>query len=275
MDQWFALQRPGLAALTSVDKPSTEKKVKAFAKGFNIQVDNLCQFLPQDRVSDFAHMPEIDKFKETLRAAAPPNVTEDHIALQKIGKELAEMSSIQETDQQQLASLLEKQKVAEADVAKFKERQKVQSDIDLYNKAKPWLEYKIQRAQTRQLREDSKAADRAVKELKQQSEVELEKPKAKKKYADAVSAATKQRKAQFKKKEEQVAKHRTDKIEPFDAAITKAKADEAATERRDNKRRDDMQALKRKIRAAKTSLGNEPPPVDYQALNAQIVSLQC
>ncbi|KAI8377087.1 P-loop containing nucleoside triphosphate hydrolase protein, partial [Choanephora cucurbitarum] len=38
------------------DKTSSQKDVMAIIHGFNIQVDNLCQFLPQDRVAEFAEV---------------------------------------------------------------------------------------------------------------------------------------------------------------------------------------------------------------------------
>ena len=46
-----------------------ESKIKETVQKFNIQVDNLCQFLPQDKVSGFAQMDPTKLLKETERAA--------------------------------------------------------------------------------------------------------------------------------------------------------------------------------------------------------------
>ncbi|RKO90906.1 P-loop containing nucleoside triphosphate hydrolase protein, partial [Blyttiomyces helicus] len=66
---------------------TSEKSVKALVKGLNIHVDNLCSFLPQDRVAEFAGMNPYDLLKETQRAAGDANLTDWHEELIGLGKE--------------------------------------------------------------------------------------------------------------------------------------------------------------------------------------------
>ena len=47
-------------------------------KSFNIQVDNLCQFLPQDKVAEFAKMTPDELLKKTEHAAADPHLLNWH-----------------------------------------------------------------------------------------------------------------------------------------------------------------------------------------------------
>lgn len=47
------------------DKKCSSKEFMQFIKQFNVQVDNLCQFLPQDRVQDFAKMNKQELLKQT------------------------------------------------------------------------------------------------------------------------------------------------------------------------------------------------------------------
>ena len=44
---------------------SSIDEVRDCIKKFNIQVDNLCQFLPQDRVADFAKLNKKDLLRQT------------------------------------------------------------------------------------------------------------------------------------------------------------------------------------------------------------------
>ena len=48
---------------------STQREVNRRVTGLGIQVDNLCQFLPQDRVSDFAKMTPAEVLQETEKAS--------------------------------------------------------------------------------------------------------------------------------------------------------------------------------------------------------------
>lgn len=47
------------------DQKCASKEFMQFIKQFNVQVDNLCQFLPQDRVQDFAKMNKQELLKQT------------------------------------------------------------------------------------------------------------------------------------------------------------------------------------------------------------------
>lgn len=42
------------------------KEVLQCIRQFNIQVDNLCQFLPQDRVQDFAKLNQQELLKQVI-----------------------------------------------------------------------------------------------------------------------------------------------------------------------------------------------------------------
>lgn len=53
-----------------------EQRYMASVRRFNIQVDNLCQFLPQDRVQDFALMNPHEILVNTQSSVLPPNVSQ-------------------------------------------------------------------------------------------------------------------------------------------------------------------------------------------------------
>jgi predicted ATP-dependent endonuclease of OLD family len=69
------------------DKKENKKRVMDLARSFSIQVDNLCQFLPQDRVVEFAALSPVELLAQTQRAAAPEQMTEWHQQLKEMRKE--------------------------------------------------------------------------------------------------------------------------------------------------------------------------------------------
>lgn len=72
---------------------SNQKKVMELMKKLYIQIDNLCQFLPQDRVVEFAMMTPITLLEKTEEAVCPPEVLQTHKELIAKGKELAEIET--------------------------------------------------------------------------------------------------------------------------------------------------------------------------------------
>jgi hypothetical protein len=70
------------------DKTTTKEKVTQLVHKFGIQVDNLTQFLPQERVREFAAMKPFELLRETQRATlgtAHLQLHDDLIAMQSSG----------------------------------------------------------------------------------------------------------------------------------------------------------------------------------------------
>lgn len=59
-------------------KPATLKEVMALVKRLNVQTDNLCQFLPQDKVHDFSKMNSKELLAKTVDAVADEDLKTDH-----------------------------------------------------------------------------------------------------------------------------------------------------------------------------------------------------
>ena len=77
------------------NKSANEKKVKDFVGQLNIQTDNLCQFLPQDKVHDFSKMDSKQLLVKTVEAVGDVELRKDHERLQSFqsnqGKSEAEL----------------------------------------------------------------------------------------------------------------------------------------------------------------------------------------
>jgi chromosome segregation ATPase len=63
-------------------------------KKLNIQVDNLCHFLPQDRVPDFSRLTPSERLEETERALGSYKLLDLHHQLIKLGQEIIELEQV-------------------------------------------------------------------------------------------------------------------------------------------------------------------------------------
>ncbi|KAI0722553.1 P-loop containing nucleoside triphosphate hydrolase protein, partial [Earliella scabrosa] len=75
-------------------KSASGKEINARMAELNVQVSNLCTFLPQDRVAEFARMTPQQLLRETQRAAGNENLTAWHDTLISSGKELKQIQEV-------------------------------------------------------------------------------------------------------------------------------------------------------------------------------------
>ncbi|KAI8923877.1 hypothetical protein BC831DRAFT_513829 [Entophlyctis helioformis] len=122
-----------------------ERDVKAAIEALNIQVDNLCQFLPQDRVSGFAQMSPSELLRETERAAGGRQMIEWHDFLaQQRDKENDLQNSLRE-NQATLEQLKRRNQLLEDDVARLREGDRIHSEMRMINVRTASLEYEQKR----------------------------------------------------------------------------------------------------------------------------------
>ncbi|RKP11061.1 hypothetical protein THASP1DRAFT_27160 [Thamnocephalis sphaerospora] len=108
---------------------ASQRDVLALAQDLRIQVDNLCQFLPQDRVGEFAQMSPSELLVETQKAAGEAVLSEYHarlIADRKEEKQLAESIDQETTHVDQLSK---RNAVLERDVIRFQERENIMKQV--------------------------------------------------------------------------------------------------------------------------------------------------
>ncbi|EAA00424.3 AGAP011623-PA [Anopheles gambiae str. PEST] len=110
-------------------------------RAFNIQVDNLCQFLPQDRVQDFTKMNPRELLLNTQSSVCTPEV-------QQWFEELKEKRSLQEKSTNQGAEgtarvreLEARLEALEAQLQSMRAREEFQQQIHVCMARKAWLEY--------------------------------------------------------------------------------------------------------------------------------------
>ncbi|XJO76391.1 hypothetical protein BDV3_006922 [Batrachochytrium dendrobatidis] len=108
-----------------------EKEIKAEIEALAIQVDNLCQFLPQERVSGFAQLSSTELLKETERAVGGTQMVEWHNFLIEQHEKRVEHEQKLKDCHAELEILQKRNQHIENDVQRIKERDKINSEIRL------------------------------------------------------------------------------------------------------------------------------------------------
>uniref|UniRef100_A0A3Q0QUY7 Structural maintenance of chromosomes protein 5 n=1 Tax=Amphilophus citrinellus TaxID=61819 RepID=A0A3Q0QUY7_AMPCI len=78
------------------DRQCTQKMVEEEVKTLHIQVSNLCQFLPQEKVGEFAKMSKIELLEATEKSVGPPEMYEYHCELKNFRNKERELEVIEE-----------------------------------------------------------------------------------------------------------------------------------------------------------------------------------
>ncbi|KAI5778738.1 hypothetical protein EDC01DRAFT_723898 [Geopyxis carbonaria] len=249
-------------------KQSNATKVIKLAKEYNIQIDNLCQFLPQDRVSEFAHLSFTEKLKETQRAAAPPEMLKSHEDLQLLGKQLRKATDDLVEDRRQHGQLLARQEVLQADVDRLRERDEVMTKIDLLGKAKPFINYREARTKAHEAKYRARKAKEEVVALEREVAPAMERPKQKQKYRDAIKNCVLDRKELFKEKEKELSRIKDQELPKYEDKIKDLSVEVESAHKRETNRREEVQKLKQKIENTKKKLEQGPPEFDIAHYNS-------
>lgn len=196
------------------DKPCTLKHIKTLMAKLRIQIDNLCQFLPQEKVTEFAAMEPIEKLNKTLLAAAPEEVIRQQQELKQMFGERKELQRNLATGAESLRSLQTRQQGLQADVERLREREQIQKVVTDLTDARLVVHYNEQRIRFLELKEEKKKAERMHKRLEQENQPALESVNAKQIYKHEVERVLKARTQQAQNAEAEADKslHAVEKI---------------------------------------------------------------
>ncbi|CAI4211143.1 unnamed protein product [Parascedosporium putredinis] len=227
-----------------------QKKIQTLVRNLNIQVDNLCQFLPQDRVAAFAGLGEVQLLDEMLRAAAPPKVIQWHQRLKELYKDQAEVQKQVRADSERLDGLHNSQRNMQADVDRVKDREAAQQRLQLLQAALTAAQYTEAAQKFRQAKEDKQRSAARVKELEEENEPSLKAVTDRQRYQNNVAAAVESRKT---------ALHRAERT-----------ADELLVDLKLTKKKAVVGEIRRKINQLEAQMKNEPPKFDSSEWNLKI-----
>ncbi|KAI1845007.1 hypothetical protein JX265_008408 [Neoarthrinium moseri] len=179
-------------------KPCLVKVVQGLVANLRIACDNLCQFLPQEKVAEFAGLTPVQLLHETLRAAAPEEVINWQTALKALFIDFKDLKARVETQTANLTNLQSRQQGLQADVDRLNEREAIKNAVEDMRKARLCAEYNEARIRTKAETKKRKDAEKRLKALEQACGPGLEAVNDKEAYKAKVGAVLDHRKRALK-----------------------------------------------------------------------------
>lgn len=179
-------------------RPTTAIVIKKLMQTLRIQIDNLCQFLPQDKVSEFAGYSPIDLLDKTLQAAAPEEVMHQQKELKQMFDAQKALKVSLETEAEQLRSLETRQQGVQADVERMREREQILKVVADLKDARLVADYQEKKTLFEQVKEQKKRAQQQLARLEQRTAPSLEDVNNKVQYESQVGAVLEARKVRAK-----------------------------------------------------------------------------
>ena len=139
-------------------RASNIKEIQELTRSLDIQVDNLCQFLPQDKVQDFSKMNAQELLENTERSVGKPIVLEHHKQLIEYRSNHKELESQIENRKKLLKSKTQVYEGLKETVSGIKERKLIKKKIVSLKQKKAWLLYDQKRRDLLKLKKQKEDA---------------------------------------------------------------------------------------------------------------------
>uniref|UniRef100_A0A8C4T7Q5 Structural maintenance of chromosomes protein 5 n=2 Tax=Erpetoichthys calabaricus TaxID=27687 RepID=A0A8C4T7Q5_ERPCA len=174
-------------------KHASQKQVEETVFALNIQVGNLCQFLPQEKVGEFAKMSKTELLEATEKSVGPPEMYKFHCDLKSFRTREREL----ENQCKEKAAFLEKMKQRneryKQDVERYYERKRHLDMINLLERKKPWVEYETVRKEYEATKSEKEQVKKDIKKLKDEQSPLLQKIKELENQAGSAEAKNKEK----------------------------------------------------------------------------------
>nr|XP_039258386.1 structural maintenance of chromosomes protein 5-like [Styela clava] len=154
------------------------KIIEETVSGLNIQLSNLCQFLPQEKVADFAKMNKIELLENTELAVCDPQTYKDHMSLKDFRGSEKQLQTKHLSEIENLDMMKRKNERMEQDVVRFKERKNLLEKAADLEKKRAWTVYEDARKKFVELKQHWEQVKKECNEIKKDSvsyEKELDK----------------------------------------------------------------------------------------------------
>lgn len=258
------------STFTLNSKPTPHKRVMELARSFAIQVDNLCQFLPQDKVAEFAALTPIELLHSTQRAAAGPEMIEWHDALKKLRAEQKNLEMNTRADREVLTNLKNRQEMQRADVERMRQRAGIQRRIELLEMFRPMVEYRENVRHFEVLKEKKQKLEREHVEMQKAIEPATRAHTKKKEYIEQLKDV-KERREQLLERLNDTAVNRGRRIEELDASIKELHGQAEAERKSGGKHKAEASAVRQTINGLRRRLEQEPIEFDPDFYNERLV----
>ncbi|KAI1141139.1 P-loop containing nucleoside triphosphate hydrolase protein [Hypoxylon sp. FL0543] len=239
-------------------KESTHQAVKSLTNDLRIQIDNLCQFLPQDRVAEFAGLTPVQLLHETLRAAAPEQMINWHTQLKELHRKHKEMKARLDACAETLKGHETRQQGSQADVDRLREREAIQKQIQDLQSARAIAEYNTLRAAVTEAKKRKHEATLRLQELEKACGPAFQAVNQKEEYRQKIKAVVGDRRNALRNAEA-ACDELLQAIEAQDERIKHIQNKKNAEESSHASKRSDLAKIRRTITDLEAKLQNKPP----------------
>ncbi|KAI9286759.1 P-loop containing nucleoside triphosphate hydrolase protein [Umbelopsis sp. AD052] len=250
----------------------SQKDVMNAISSLNIQVDNLCQFLPQDKVAEFAQLLPPQLLERTQVAVGEQQMSEWHQKLIALRKEEKQLRSERTSDEDHLKTLRDRNSYLERDVVKMQQREKILKRISILKAKVPLAQYA-----------DAKKGYDISKSARQSASEELNRYKTENIPMDSIKRAQEEKlkvlNHNFNQTNQVVDRHDTQlnelksKIERVAQDISESKNKIITIKQRAEPRAQAIADLKAAIQRLESVLAEGPPDADTSQIQLEIDEL--
>ncbi|KAE8270048.1 hypothetical protein A4X09_0g2291 [Tilletia walkeri] len=252
---------------------TTQKEVDARVEALDIKIGNLCSFLPQDKVADFARMAPPQLLKEVQKAAGEEGLIDHHVKLSELGDNETKIAEKLASEQAEVDNLKQRQEVLERDVQRFKDRQIIERQVKMLEIRVPQAKYLRAREQAmrykRTIQNRKVKVDDANKLLGPYKQVEED--------YEEVSEKLKLRKDKAKSSLDKVAQDLrkcVSSLEKKEGDADKLHRDMASLDQREANHRSNVERLKTEIRELQEAVAEVPDFASTQASDQLLKKLR-
>uniref|UniRef100_A0A452R2J8 Structural maintenance of chromosomes protein 5 n=1 Tax=Ursus americanus TaxID=9643 RepID=A0A452R2J8_URSAM len=248
-------------------KSTTQKVVEEQVAALNIQVGNLCQFLPQDKVGEFAKLSKIELLEATEKSIGPPEMHRYHCELKNFREKEKQLETSCKEKTEYLEKMIQRNERYKQDVERFYERKRHLDLIEMLEAKRPWVEYE----NVRQEYEEVKLArDRAKEEVRKLKEGQI--PMTRRieeieKQRHVLEARIKEKATDIKetsqkcKQKQDIIERKDKQIEELQQALTVKQNEEHDRQRRISNTRKMIEDLQNELKSAE-NCENLQPQID-------------
>ncbi|KAH8258805.1 hypothetical protein KR038_009819 [Drosophila bunnanda] len=172
------------------NKDTTKKNFLSAVSAYNIQVNNLCQFLPQDRVQvnlstytcdnkyiylslsfvlkDFSKMNPQELLLNTMSSVCDSELTNNFVLLKEMRAKQTTVHTDREKEKKDLAKKEKRLEQLQATVSQYKEREEVKQNLQVFTAKKLWIEVQAGEEKATQIKTNVKEAKIHSDKMKEQ-----------------------------------------------------------------------------------------------------------
>ncbi|KAK6350346.1 Structural maintenance of chromosomes protein 5 [Orbilia brochopaga] len=251
-------------------KKQSHKSVSQLTRLMNIQIDNLCQFLPQDRVVEFAGLGPVPLLRETQRAAAPPEVLKDHETLKKLRSQEVSLEVELDGYRQSLNTMVGRQNLLEREVARLIERQTLQEEIQLLEDAVSFVHYNNSRTNRDIFKQEYQECRDQLKEIRKEQEPQRKQIEEAQALQEELRLWVQKERASLASAEKDLKNEMEDGIGTLKKKEDKSASSLRALRATEMQRKKDLSDARAQIVRLEKFLEGDPGPIDLSQYNNRI-----